>query len=76
MMRVNRNKKAMMTVKAIGSSNNPSVAFSEKTGRRGLEDSSCGIWRINTKRRKKCEQRKEKGEKECQQEKKKNLAQL
>lgn len=74
MMRVNRNKKAMMTVKAIGSSNNPSVAFSEKTS--GKEDSSCGIWRINTKRRKKCEQRKEKGEKECQQEKKKNLAQL
>jgi hypothetical protein len=64
----------MMTVKAIGSSNNPSVAFSEKTS--GKEDSSCGIWRINTKRRKKCEQRKEKGEKECQQEKKKNLAQL
>ncbi len=45
-----------MTVKAIGSSNNPSVAFSEKTS--GKEDSSCGIWRINTKRRKKNEQRK------------------
>lgn len=45
-----------MTVKAIGSSNNPSVAFSEKTS--GREDCSCGIWRINKKRRKKNEQRK------------------
>jgi len=41
--------------KAIGNSNNPSVAFSEKTGK----DSSYGIWRINTKKEKKKRENKE-----------------